>query len=135
MAAEVAALRSFLRVQTLRFGAQLAFKAKQTGPVRGWLVPPFLVQLLVENATKHGIPDDAGVLAVTTAIRTEEQSRLIDVTNTGDLLCPSERSGTGVGLVALTRRLALHYPERHHFALLQDGNTVRAELQLDGPAC
>lgn len=52
---ELATVRNYLALETLRLGTRLSVEwsfEEETGHAQ---VPPFLVQLLVENAVKHGI--------------------------------------------------------------------------------
>jgi len=134
LAAEFAALRSFLRVQDVRFGSRLASRVVLDRAARERLVPTLLLQPLIENATKYGIPGDDGVLHVTVEAVAEGEVLTITVTNTG-LLQPSQPSAhpsTRVGLANLRSRLILHYADRASFSLDQVGEDVVARLVLNG---
>jgi len=135
VALEVAGMRSFLRVQQSRFGARLRSRVTVEGSMRGRLLPPFLMQPLVENATKHGIPGADGVLSVDVTVTAEDDRVVITVRNDGDLAALPQRDGTGTGLSNLEKRLRLHYPDRHGFDLRQEGDQVVARLRLEGPPC
>lgn len=133
LAAEFAALRSFLRIQDTRFGSRLATRLVLDRGARERLVPTLLLQPLIENATKYGIPDDGGVLHVTVEATLEDDVLTITITNTG-LLQPldGEPRSTRIGLANLRSRLDLHYGERASFDLVQEGETVVARLILNG---
>jgi LytS/YehU family sensor histidine kinase len=133
LAAEFAALRSFLRVQDVRFGSRLASRVVLDRAARERLVPTLLLQPLIENATKYGIPGDDGVLNVTVEAVAEGEVVTITVTNTGLLQPhPSELPSTRVGLANLRSRLILHYADRASFNLDQVGDDVVARLVLNG---
>lgn len=133
MAAEFAALRSFLRVQDVRFGSKLASRVVLDRAARERLVPTLLLQPLIENATKYGIPGDDGVLHVTVDAIAEGEVLTITVTNTGLLQPhPSAQPSTRVGLANLRSRLILHYADRASFSLDQVGDDVVARLVLNG---
>jgi two-component system sensor histidine kinase AlgZ len=52
---ELALVRDFLAIEQVRFGERLRFEAEATPEAQACLVPPMLLQPLVENAVKHGI--------------------------------------------------------------------------------
>lgn len=136
VALEIAGMRSFLRVQQMRFGSSLKSRIIAEGSLRGRRVPTFLMQPLIENATKHGIPAPDGVLSVLIVVSAEPDALVIRVSNDGDLQSRSTRlPGTGNGLANLAKRLKLHYPDRHTLSLEQQGEQVVATLRLQGEPC
>lgn len=132
---EVAGLRSFMRIQQMRYGGSLKARIDVEGALRGQRVPTFLLQPLVENATKHGIPAANEVLTVTVRIVAEAGGLTVSVSNDGDLEAAPAAPGTGTGLANLRRRLALHYPDRHSLTLEQQADRVVARLVLRGEPC
>lgn len=58
---ELAALEAYLAVEQVRFEDRLAVTIAVAAPARAVLVPPLLLQPLVENAVRHGAPDVGGV--------------------------------------------------------------------------
>ena len=47
----------------------------------------------------------------------------------------SSHKGSGLGLDAVRRRLAVRYPNRHRFTLTEDEGFVVATLDLEGKPC
>ncbi|WP_315837734.1 sensor histidine kinase [Bradyrhizobium prioriisuperbiae] len=136
VAAELAMVRCFLRVQNIRFGAKLNASLKAENAVKQRLVPCFMLQPLVENAIKYGIPDDRDVLKISLDVTGVGEDLVVTVTNGGSLcLSDRPRQGTKTGLNNLRARLALHYPERHAFEIKQVGETVCATCVLTGQPC
>lgn len=133
LAAEFAALKSFLRVQDVRFGSRLASRVVLDRAARERLVPALLLQPLIENATKYGIPDDDGILHVAVEAIVDGDTLTITVSNTG-LLQPQSpgHPSTRIGLANLRSRLILHYADRASFGLEQEGENVVARLILNG---
>lgn len=133
LAAEFAALRSFLRVQDVRFGSKLASRVVIDRAARERLVPTLLLQPLIENATKYGIPNDDGILHVTVEAVVDGEVLTVTVTNTGLLQSDAAgRHSTRIGLANLRSRLVLHYADRASFSLDQVGEDVVARLVLNG---
>ena len=136
LAAELAMIRSFLRVQDIRFGAKLKYTiAAQEGTKRR-LIPTFLLLPLIENAAKYGIPDDKNILHVDVEVALRDDDIVVTVVNTGDLaLAQPGLWSTRTGLSNLRARLALHYPDRHSFEMIQTGQNVCVTCVLKGEPC
>ena len=93
------------------------------------LVPPMLIQLLVENAAKHGIAklEEGGIIAL--SIFKENKILIIEVRNTGKL-CVSENS-THLGLENIKQRLRLIYGDKASFSLNESNNQVIAQIKIN----
>lgn len=131
---EADALMAYLRVQQARFGARLHTRIEVAPEAAGCRIASFLLQPLVENAVKHGKREP--VLEVSVEIRYAAGALWIEIANTGTLASTKPpRNRPPIGLENVRRRLALHYPDRHQFALSERGNQVVASLVLQGEPC
>lgn len=136
LSSELAMVRSYLRIQSVRFGARLVGRLDVAPAARPVLVPTFLLQPLIENAIKHGIPDDDMVLRVAMSVDVEGADLRIETRNGGDLrMVPDGTSGAGIGLANLRARLALHYPDRHALTIAQQDEDVVVTMRLTGEPC
>jgi two-component system sensor histidine kinase AlgZ len=131
LAHEVALATRFLAVEQVRFGNRLRVEVA-TGDADDCLIPPLLLQPLVENAVTHGIAHllDGGVVRIDASRGTATLT--ISVANPSDADRPAGR-GTGLGLRNVRERLRSLYGTD---AILRtqeaDGRfTVRLELPLD----
>jgi LytS/YehU family sensor histidine kinase len=130
---EIELLEKFLAVEKIRFGARLKTEISADPDALACGVPPLLLQPLVENAIGHGI----ATLVEGGALRVEARRRggrlLIAVLNPRDP-DSQRRSGEGVGLENVRRRLqALHGREARVDAL-DGGGSFRVELELPAVA-
>ena len=57
---EFAQLRAYLDIMALRMGPRLSFRLELPAALEATLVPPMLLQPLVENAIKHGLEPKVG---------------------------------------------------------------------------
>ncbi len=131
---EADALAAYLRVQQARFGPRLRTRIEVEPAAAGRRIASFLLQPLVENAVKHGIRGNA--LEVTVEIRYALGALWIEIANGGTLArTRPPRNRAPIGLENVRRRLALHYPDRHEFALSERGHQVVASLMLRGEPC
>ena len=64
---EIASIRSYLEIEKERFEDKLHYKIEVSDDALDALLPPMLVQPLVENALKHGITPKSGGGSVSVA--------------------------------------------------------------------
>jgi sensor histidine kinase YesM len=110
LGAEVDLARAYLDLLTVRMGTRLLFRIDVEPSCRDAVIPPMLIQPLVENAVMHGIePKVEGGTVVVRARRTDA-GLSVEVLDDGAGLVPAApRPGGGVGLSNLRERLrALH---------------------------
>jgi two-component system, LytTR family, sensor kinase len=118
-------LRGYASMMTERFRGQLSFTLQVAPGLEAVEVPRLLLQPLVENALRHGLPDGRG-------------SVVVEVARQGDRLCYTiSDDGVGIkdttikpgtGLSNVARRLDLLYAGAHSFSLTprEPGGTVVA---------
>lgn len=107
LARELALVRRFLEIERVRFGDRLRMDVS-AGDAADCLVPPLLLQPIVENAVTHGVAHVlAGGTVTVAASRTAQWLRIV-IENPCDADRP-RGSGAGVGLANVRARLrALH---------------------------
>jgi hypothetical protein len=130
---ELELVRDFLAIEQVRFGERLRFEAEVEPDAAACLVPPMLLQPLVENAVKHGIGQmiEPGLVRLR-AVRTGSLLR-IGVENDVD---PDTAfvKGTGMGLENVRKRLAAAYGIEASVHWNRDANLFRVELALPAEA-
>lgn len=135
---ELAIIRSYLKIETARFGDLLRYEISCNTPFT-YPISPLLVEPLVENAVKHGICEKRNGGCVTVNIETVEEGVRITVTDDGAGMTPdrlkdvqNSRLGTvGIGLANVRRRLELDYNQPLHITSSPDtGTTVWFLLPL-----
>jgi len=111
---ELAWLRDYAAMMTERFRGQLTFDLKVAPGLEGVAVPRLLLQPLVENALRHGLPDGRGSLTVD--VLRQGTKLLYTVSDDGvGIGDTSVKPGTGLSNVA--HRLELLFPGSHTFTL------------------
>jgi two-component sensor histidine kinase len=140
---ELEALRRYLAIEEARFEERLEVAIDVERDAEERAVPGFLLHPLVENAVKHGMGTSARPLRVRIDARTDGDVLRIEVANTGVLASEAEEAagprddggpdGTGIGLRNVGERLARLYPDAHRFDVAQDGDWVRAVIDIRRP--
>jgi two-component system sensor histidine kinase AlgZ len=121
--------RTYLDVEKNRFGERLRVEVRVDEQCHNCLVPPLILQPLVENAIKHGIATlvEGGTIIIESQVR-DGQLR-VKVENGFDLQAPRPR-GRGLGLRNVRRRLEARFGALAHVAARPEGNSFWVEVTL-----
>jgi len=134
LANELEAVADYLALEGVRFEDRLRVEFAIDPAAAQMPIPPMLLQMLVENAIKHGISPlpEGGSLLVRAGV--QQGSLLVEVENTGQLGQPAP-GATQVGLANTRERLRILYGTRARLDLInRGGNRVAATALIPGPA-
>ncbi|WP_306392633.1 sensor histidine kinase [Telluria beijingensis] len=128
--AEVELVERFVAIEQVRFGPRLAFECQAGADAEACLLPPMILQPLVENAVKHGIGQllDGGVVRVR-AERAGSQLKL-RVENDVDPDASAKAAGGGIGLANVRERLRAAYGIEASVHATRVDNLFRVDLVL-----
>jgi two-component system LytT family sensor kinase len=130
LARELEWLDHYLELQHARFGERLVANITVAGDAATALVPPLILQPLVENAIKHGIEPrrEGGTIQVTA----EREGRWLRLRVRDDSSAPLVTSArSGVGLRNTRDRLRTLYAEEQQTVLRKlDDGTTEAMIEL-----
>lgn len=105
-------LESYLRLLRIRMGERLRYRIEVPAEAAGAVLPPMLLQPLVENSIKHGLEPKIEGGEVSVAAQTMGGTLQITIADTGTGLGEGQsqgQAGTGVGLANVRERLAALY--------------------------
>ncbi len=133
---EVQHLQHYIDLQKMRLTDNHSVTFNCEGNVDAYSIEPLLFIPFVENAFKHGfhgqkagyIQIDLRVTGDKLIFRTENPADASTVA-VEPLTQPGEDSG--IGIVNIKQRLALHYPGHHTLQLAHEQNVFRVVLTLD----
>jgi two-component system, LytTR family, sensor histidine kinase AlgZ len=108
---ELSLVHSFLAVEKVRFGARVQMTETVDKSALDVLLPPLLLQPLVENAVVHGIANLVAGGWIRLSILPRDGSLAILVENSFDPEAPQGRK-SGVGLANVRQRLLTRYGNR-----------------------
>src|SRR5258706_1258575 len=108
---ELDLLQTYMAIEKVRFGARLSIHEEIQEDSKSCLLPPLLLQPLLENAVKHGIAALPEGGDVRLAVQRQNGRLSILVENSWDPEAPPRRSG-GMGLKNVQRRLAASLPKK-----------------------
>jgi hypothetical protein len=128
---ELKIVKDYLGLESIRFEERLKAEFDIHPDSEKFLVPPLMIQTLVENGIKHGISrlTQGGVIQLKTIV--ENHHLKIRIRNSGRLI-NGERSGkSGIGLKNTVQRLKLIYGEQASFRIVNEkDNFVLTEIVI-----
>lgn len=127
---ELALLGRFVEIEQVRFGPRLVFEQQVEEGAGCCLLPPMILQPLVENAVKHGIGQRLEGGSIRVCAERAGSLLRIRVENDADPEDGAATAGRGVGLVNVRQRLAAAYGREAsvHWARVDD--RFRVDLVL-----
>ena len=125
---EMEMVSNYLDLEKIRFEERLTVKWDVDPSLNNFMVPPFILQMLVENAIKHGISNYINGGEVVILSQQTEDRVIISVMNTGEL---QSNTDTGIGIQNTRRRLDLQFKGTVDFELSQQDGKVTALLTFN----
>lgn len=125
---ELEMVENYIEISKIQFENRLQFETNIDKASLNTQIPPMIIQMLVENAIKHGISNlkKGGKVSLSTVIKDEQLQ--IEVANTGTL--KQSQNSTQVGLENIKKRLELLYGEDAAFNLKEIENQVVATIKI-----
>ena len=129
VAEEIELVSRYLAIEKVRFGARLATDVAVDDAAAQMLVPPLLLQPLVENAVRHGIASmvDGGTISITASANNGALRIIIENPADPDR---EHQSGEGIGLQNARGRLAAISGGRASLRAEEKEGRYRVEIEL-----
>jgi two-component system, LytTR family, sensor kinase len=131
LARELELLELYLAIQSIRFQRRLTIRRDYDRALNDALVPPMLLQPLVENAVRHGIARQrkGGTVWITTRLDARVVELLVEDDGPG-LAIPATET-TGIGLANTRLRLERLYGDRASLSIgAREGGGAFARVRL-----
>lgn len=124
---ELKIVGDYLGLEKTRFEEKLTIVQNNDSTVSNFLIPPLMIQTLVENGIKHGTSKiaEGGTIEINTTKRGEKLEVLIF--NTG-VYNENNIPDTGFGLVNTQQRLNLIYGDEATFSIENEDGRVKTKL-------
>jgi two-component system sensor histidine kinase AlgZ len=126
---ELELLRRFLAIEKVRFGERLQVDAYVETQAESCLVPPLILQPLVENAIIHGIAHLPQGGVVRLRAQCSEGQLQISIENSFDPEAPPTRK-KGMGLNNVRQRIEARYPKESSMQATADEEVFRVSVAI-----
>jgi LytS/YehU family sensor histidine kinase len=125
-------LENYLSIEKIRFQNRLTIEFDIPKDLRNYQVLPFSLQILAENAVKHGIGKQKNGGIVKTTVEKVDKNLILKVSNTGNLKSSLDfsKENTGIGLENLRKRLKINFGEKATFEIQELNNLVTAIISI-----
>ena len=128
---ELRIVKDYIGLEQIRFEERLKTSFEIDDESLDFLIPPLMIQTLVENGIKHGVSKltEGGSIFLKTTVLNDRLK--IQVRNSGVYVNGARRSSGGLGLENTTQRLKLTYGDSATFKILTEKNNfVLVELEI-----
>ena len=131
---ELQALEKYLAVQQARFGDNLVCRFSCDRAAHAVIVPPMLIQPILENALHYGAQTSSMPLRVSVTVKVVDGWLEVVVANTGRWVPPDNTRSPSTGIRSLRKRLALLVDEAATVDTVSDpdldGGWVRVVIRM-----
>jgi sensor histidine kinase YesM len=128
---ELATVRSFLDIMAVRMESRLSYHIDVQPGLLSAMIPPLLIQPLVENAVEHGIDPKPEGGSIAILGKSNGNMVILEISDTGNGISTS--SPMGVGMNNIRERLNLLYNGEASFQVIPNtphGTTLRLTIPM-----
>ena len=127
---EINYLHDFIELQQIRYHKPVNITFTHEIVDDDLAISPLLLLILVENAYKHGVEKLTDEAFIFIKLEAKEHNMIFEIENNFDEC--EQNIPTGIGLLNLTQRLKLIYPDSHQLDITSENGvySVRLEIQL-----
>jgi two-component sensor histidine kinase len=136
LAAELDMVKSYLLLMQIRMAERLQYRIELEDRAQTALIPPLLLQPLVENAIRHGLEPkvDGGTVRIDAKVAGSQLTITIEDDGRGDA-APRHSDSAGIGMALENIRARLHTRYGENASILLEtrsaGTRVTVQLPLD----
>lgn len=126
---ELETINLYLDIEKIRFGEKLQIELDIKDSVNGSLIPPMLLQPLVENAVKHGVYESLESIIISIDAELTNGDLHISIKNSCDQEIKKE-SRKGIGLRNVAQRLYLSFGRSDLLKINREHHTFRVDILI-----
>jgi len=127
---EMEIIERYINLVKIQFEDRLQFEMKLAPGVEQCLVPPMILQMLIENAVKHGVERIQSGGTIVVDVQLQDEMLVLRVSNDTPETDELDGEHTGIGLKNISQRLKLLYGNNATLDANADGGQFRAEIRL-----
>lgn len=123
-------MKQYIELMKLRLSDKARIKVQFPASLHHYEIAPLLFISLIENAFKHGI-SATQPSELFFSLNVDDNTVQFFAENTNFPKNEKDKSGSGIGITNLKKRLDLAYPGKHKFDIRVEGNFFRVSLEID----
>ncbi len=125
-------INNYVSLMRIRIARSVEVSVHLNAGSKPVFISPLIFISLIENAFKHGI-SPTGHSFISISIKGETDGKVCcEIMNSNHPKTTADKSGSGIGLEQVSRRLELIYPNRYewHRGISEDGSTYTSVLTI-----
>jgi len=127
---ELAIIEQYIAIVKTQLEDRLSFGMRVDSALHEALVPPMVLQMLIENAIKHGLEHLQAGGALTLEASLQGRQLAFDIRNDTPAALDKPVSGMGIGLRNISQRLDLLYGEHATLDVTHAGSRFEVHMSL-----
>ncbi len=127
---EIAYIKNFADIESLRHGDKLSFNIECTGPTENLYISPMILLPFIENAFKHGVNPLSGKSCININIETSERELAFYIENDTYKNIQNRNKTNGIGLRNIKERLELLYNDKYKLDISNENEKFKVALRL-----
>ncbi|MFI3287969.1 MAG: sensor histidine kinase [Rikenellaceae bacterium] len=132
LSGEVRFIKTYIELMSIRLPRRVEikteFRIEENSPS---MIAPLLFISLIENAFKHSVSASGeGFIDICFEDIVDRGEVYLSITNSNNAKLPEDKSGHGIGLEQVARRLELQYPGEYSWDVTSDEKQYRSTLIL-----
>ncbi|UXP33931.1 histidine kinase [Reichenbachiella agarivorans] len=128
VAEEIEIVEQYLQLESIQYDSRLEYDIQIQADAKDSIIPPMIVQTIVENAIKHGISQYTQKGEISISIQIINSNLIIQVNNTGQI--KEGTKSTGIGIKNALERIEILLDTKPSFELKQQESFVVATLTI-----
>lgn len=131
LASDIQHLENYVKLNQLQLENRGTIKFSQELANAGFLIPPLILIVFVENAFKHSTQSLTNKINISIALNISQNGQLLfSCQNNYDRNHQPNSNAKGIGLVNVKKRLDLQYAGLHQLDISDDGYTFNVRLSM-----
>ena len=127
---EIKLIKDYVGLEKVRYGDRLDLIVHIEGVYQNKLIAPLLMVPFVENCFKHGASVMRGNPWIKLLINLKGNELDFNLTNSKPINPPVQKNKKGIGLMNVTKRLQLLYPQKHSLTINSSEDVYSVHLSL-----
>ena len=127
---EIHHLKLYTDIEKVRFGARLTVDYNIPESLLEVMVPPLILQPLIENAIKYGLYGNTGNVKIDIEALEENKYLVLVITNPYDEITQRTSKGTGYGLRSIERKMLLIFGQSNLLTSSKTESTYTTQLKI-----
>lgn len=115
---ELSVVNHYLELESIQYEDRLQYSFTVDNKAEEFEIPSMIIQMMVENAVKHGISKNKSGGKIEVVIKMDEDHLDISVLNDGKLM-EKEESTEGIGVSNIKNRIGTYFGDKARFTLME----------------